>query len=80
MVSINNFTNGHYRFYDMKINKLKKINLAQFYIQLITAILFAYLSIRDADVVKMLIAVLLVSQWSLGYWRHKIVRRRIKRW
>ena len=64
----------------MKINKLKKINLAQFYIKLITAILFAYLSIRDADVVKMFIAVLLVSQWSLGYWRHKIVRRRIKRW
>ena len=62
----------------MKINKLKKINLAQFYIQLITAILFAYLSIRDADVVKMFIAVLLVSQWSLGFWRHKIVRRRIK--
>ena len=51
----------------MKINKLKKINLAQFYIQLITAILFAYLSIRDADVVKMFIAVLLVSQWSLGF-------------
>ena len=45
----------------MKINKLKKINLAQFYIQLVTAILVAYLSIRDADLVKMFIAVLLVS-------------------
>ena len=67
-----------YNWNDMKIHKLKKINLAQFYIQLVTAILFAYLSIRDADVVKMLIAVLLVSQWSLGFWRHKIVRRRIK--
>ena len=67
-----------YSWYVMRKNKLKKINLAQFYIQLVTAILFAYLSIRDADVVKMLIAVLLVSQWSLGYWRHKIVRRRIK--
>ena len=33
----------------MKINKLKKINLAQFYIQLITSILFAYLSVRDKD-------------------------------
>ena len=64
----------------MKINKLKKINIAQFYIQLITAILFANLAIRDADLVKMFIAVLLVSQWSLGFWRHKIVRRRIKRW
>ena len=63
----------------MKINKLKKINIAQFYIQLITAILFAYLSIRDRDVVKMFIAVLLVSQWSLGFWRHKIVRRRLRK-
>ncbi len=63
----------------MKINKLKKINLAQFYIQLITAILFAYLSVRDRDVVKMFIAVLLVSQWSLGFWRHKIVRRRLRK-
>ena len=63
----------------MKINKLKKINLAQFYIQLITAILFAYLSVRDRDMVKMFIAVLLVSQWSLGFWRHKIVRRRLRK-
>ena len=62
----------------MKKNKLKKINLAQFYIQLVTANIFGYMSIRDADVLKMIIAVLLVSQWSLGFWRHKIVRRRIK--
>ena len=62
----------------MEKNKLKRINLYQFYIQLITAILFAYLSIRDADIVKMFIAVLLLSQWSLGYWRHRSVRRRIK--
>ena len=62
----------------MEKNKLKRINLYQFYIQFITAILFAYLSIRDADIVKMFIAVLLLSQWSLGYWRHRIVRRRIK--
>ena len=62
----------------MEKNKLKRINLYQFYIQLITAILFAYLSIRDADIVKMFIAVLLLSQWSLGDWRHRIVTRRIK--
>ena len=62
----------------MKIHKLKKINLAQFYIQLVTATIFGYMSIRDADILKMLIVVLLVSQWSLGFWRHKIVRRRIK--
>ena len=77
MVSINNFTNGHYRFYDMKKNKLKKINLAQFYIQLVTATIFGYMSVRDADILKMMIAILLLLSWGLGYWRHRIVRRRI---
>ena len=64
----------------MKINRLKKINLAQYYIQLVTAVLFAYLSYRDGDWVKMVIAVLLLLNWSLAYWRHRIVRRRIRRW
>ena len=61
----------------MKKNKLKKINLAQFYIQLVTATIFGYMSIRDADVLKMMIAILLLLSWGLGYWRHLIVRRRI---
>lgn len=61
------------------MNKLKKINLAQFYIQLITAVLFAYLAVRDADVIKMFIAVFLITQWTLGYWRHRIVRRRLRK-
>jgi len=61
------------------MNKLKKINIAQFYIQLITAVLFAYLAVRDADVIKMFIAVFLITQWTLGYWRHRIVRRRLRK-
>ena len=61
------------------MNKLKKINLAQFYIQLITAVLFAYLAVRDADAIKMFIAVFLITQWTLGYWRHRIVRRRLRK-
>ena len=61
----------------MRKNKLKKINLAQFYIQLLTATIFGYMSIRDEDVLKMLIAFLLILSWGLGYWRHLIVRRRI---
>ena len=61
----------------MKKNKLKKINLAQFYIQLVTATIFGYMSIRDADVLKMMITNLLLLSWGLGYWRHLIVRRRI---
>ena len=59
----------------MKKNKLKKINIAQFYIQLLTATIFGYMSIRDEDILKMLIAFLLILSWGLGYWRHLIVRR-----
>ena len=44
----------------MQKNKLKKLNLAQFYIQLLTATIFGYMSVRDADILKMLIAVLLL--------------------
>ena len=61
----------------VKKNKLKKINLAQFYIQLMTATIFGYMSIRDEDVLKMIIAFLLLLSWGLGYWRHLIVRRLI---
>jgi hypothetical protein len=61
----------------VKKNKLKKINLAQFYIQLMTATIFGYMSIRDEDILKMIIAFLLLLSWGLGYWRHLIVRRRI---
>ena len=61
----------------VKKNNLKKINLAQFYIQLLTATIFGYMSIRDEDILKMIIAFLLLLSWGLGYWRHLIVRRRI---
>ena len=44
----------------VKKNKLKKINLAQFYIQLLTATIFGYMSIRDEDILKMIIAFLLL--------------------
>ena len=62
-----------------KKSNLKKINLTQFYIQLTTASLFAYLAIVDGDWVKMAIAFLLLASWSLGYLRHRIVRRRLNR-
>ena len=61
----------------MQKNKLKKINMTQFYIQLMTASIFAFMSIRDEDILKMMIAFLLLFNWALGYWRHRIVRRRI---
>ena len=58
--------------------KLRKLNVAQFYIQLATATLFAYTALLDADPIKMLIAFLLLLGWSLGYYRHRAIRRRLR--
>jgi hypothetical protein len=57
--------------------KLRTLNVAQFYIQLATAMLFAYIAILDTNPIKMVIAFLLLLGWSLGYYRHRIMRRRI---
>ena len=59
--------------------KLRTLNVAQFYIQLATAMLFAYLAILDTNPIKMMIAFLLLLGWSLGYYRHRIMRRRLER-
>ena len=59
--------------------KLRTINAVQFYIQLATAMLFAYIAIIDTNPIKMIIAFLLLLGWSLGYYRHRIMRRRLGR-
>ena len=59
--------------------KLRTLNAAQFYIQLATAMLFAYIAIIDVNPIKMVIAFLLLLGWSLGYYRHRIMRRRLER-
>ena len=59
--------------------KLRTINVVQFYIQLATAMLFAYIAIIDTNPIKMIIAFLLLLGWSLGYYRHRIMRRRLVR-
>ena len=59
--------------------KLRTINVVQFYIQLATAMLFAYIAIIDTNPIKMIIAFLLLLGWSLGYYRHRIMRRRLGR-
>ena len=59
--------------------KLRRLNIAQYYIQLATAMLFAYIAIIDVNPIKMVIAFLLLLGWSLGYYRHRIMRRRIER-
>ena len=57
--------------------KLRRLNIVQFYIQLATAMLFAYIAIIDINPIKMMIAFLLLFGWSLGYYRHRLIRRRL---
>jgi hypothetical protein len=59
--------------------KLRRLNVAQYYIQLSTAMLFAYVAIIDINPIKMMIAFLLLFGWSLGYYRHRLIRRRLGR-
>ena len=59
--------------------KLRRLNVVQFYIQLSTAMLFAYIAIIDINPIKMMIAFLLLFGWSLGYYRHRLIRRRLGR-
>ena len=59
--------------------KLRRLNIAQYYIQLATAMLFAYIAIIDINPIKMMIAFLLLFGWSLGYYRHRLIRRRLGR-
>ena len=59
--------------------KLRTLNAAQFYIQLATAMLFAYIAIIDTNPIKMIIAFLLLLGLALGYYRHRFMRRRLVR-
>lgn len=62
-------------------NKLRKLDTIQFYIQFTTAILFMW-KVLEADQINYIgfsIALLLFIGWTLGYWRHRIVRRRIRK-
>ena len=59
-------------------NKLRRLNAIQFYIQLVTAMLFASLAIINKNPIQMMISFLLLFGWSLGYYRHRIIRRRLE--
>jgi hypothetical protein len=62
-----------------KRHNLRKINLAQFYIQFIVACLFGYDAFMVCNKIKIVIAVLLLISWYLGFVRHRVVRRRLNR-
>ncbi|MBT4207986.1 hypothetical protein HOE22_06535 [Candidatus Woesearchaeota archaeon] len=62
-------------------HKLRQLDMAQFYIQFATAALFMW-KVLESDQFNLIgfsIAILLFIGWTLGYWRHRIVRRRIRK-
>lgn len=61
------------------MNKLKVINTVQFSIQLITALLLLYFTISSGTPDRIIIPILLLLGWSLGFFQRRVTRRQIKR-
>ena len=62
-----------------KTHNLRKINLIQFYIQFVVACLFGYDAFIVGNKIKIMIAILLLISWYLGFVRHRVVRRRLNK-
>ncbi len=61
------------------MNKLKAINIVQFSFQLITALLLLYFTINSGTPDRIIIPILLLLGWSLGFFQRRVTRRQIKR-
>lgn len=61
------------------MNKLKAISSAQYSIQLITALLLLYFTINSDTPNRVVIPILLLIGWSLGFYQRRITRRRINK-
>lgn len=61
------------------MNKLKAINTVQFSFQLITALLLLYFTINSGTPDRIIIPILLLLGWSLGFFQRRVTRRQIKR-
>lgn len=61
------------------MNKLKAINTVQFFFQLITALLLLYFTIYSGTPDRIIIPILLLLGWSLGFFQRRVTRRQIKR-
>ena len=61
------------------MNKLKVINTVQFSIQLITALLLLYFTINSGTPDRIIIPILLLLGWSLGFYQRRVTRRRVNR-
>jgi uncharacterized membrane protein YGL010W len=62
-------------------HKLRRLDAIQFYIQLLTAVLFMYKVIEapSFSIVGFSIAILLLVGWVVGFIRHRIIRRRLRK-
>ena len=61
------------------MNKLKAINSVQFSIQLITALLLLYFTLKSDTPNSAIIPVLLLFGWSLGFYQRRVTRRRVNK-
>lgn len=61
------------------MNKLKAINTVQFSFQLITALLLLYFTINSGTPDRIIISILLLLGWSLGFYQTRVTRRQINR-
>ena len=59
------------------MNKLKAINSIQFYIQLLTALLLLYFTIKSDAPERSIIPFLLLVAWTLGFYQRRVTRRRL---
>ena len=61
------------------MNKLKFINTIQYSLQLITALLLLYFTINSDTPERVVIPILLICVWTLGFTSRRITRRRVNR-
>jgi|TARA_Y100000389_G_scaffold41271_2_gene35958 hypothetical protein len=61
------------------VNKLKALNTAQFSLQLLIALLLLYFTIDSETPEKVIIPILLIFSWTLGFFQRRITRRRVNK-
>ena len=61
------------------MNKLKAINSVQFSIQLITALLLLYFTLKSDTPDRAIIPILFLLGWSLGFYQRRVTRRRVNK-
>ena len=61
------------------MNKLKIINTTQYFLQLLTALFLLYFTVNSDTPQRVVIPVLLICVWTLGFAQRRITRRRVNR-